>query len=195
MANIPASVQVYMNKWLEEAGGNVTAEFAWFQNRMKLTCKKCQAHLTVDPPIGTEIDYGIQQFVKDHVHKKPDPRVIPNIVDPVAVTADFKPITKWKSGVEGTKQEYIKKEMVIQQQLKAYKQELDALKKQQQEKNQEMGMGQGVIPVVVNYKFMTGVAWNNSEGTIPSPIVYPVNTTPIPSKAKPLKIVKGRKFR
>jgi hypothetical protein len=35
---------------------------------MRLTCKVCQEQLIVPEPEGTEVSYGVQEFVKIHAH-------------------------------------------------------------------------------------------------------------------------------
>lgn len=103
------SVHAYLEQYVKTATkGKVKVEYALHVCRVRLVCTECQMTLTASEPTGTELDYGIQEFVKLHAHtggrclhrwvrsnggyecekcKKVSPPV-----EPKAVTADFKPV-------------------------------------------------------------------------------------------------------
>jgi len=102
------SIHAYLEQWLETATkGNVEVTYALHVARMRLVCKVCEEQLTAPEPLGTEVSYSVQEFVKIHAH------VGGHVSAPVghvvgeggqcwcgethakvkAVTADFKPVT------------------------------------------------------------------------------------------------------
>src|SRR5713226_1273145 len=59
----------YFDQLLKTATkGNVVAVYAIHQSRMRLECSVCESQLTVSEPEGTELDYGVQEFIKIHAH-------------------------------------------------------------------------------------------------------------------------------
>ena len=62
--------QVYMDKFVDMASdGNVVTDYAFDVDRMRLWCKACNLTLIapiLDPP---KVDFGVQEFVKLHLHK------------------------------------------------------------------------------------------------------------------------------
>lgn len=63
-------VKLYFDQWLQTAtGGKVVPHWAFVTNRLQLKCNVCEAMLTTkQPESSTDIDYGIQEFVKIHAH-------------------------------------------------------------------------------------------------------------------------------
>jgi len=63
------SIHAYLEQYVKIATkGNVDIEWALHVARMRLGCKVCGLTLTAPEPKGTEVDYGIQEFVKIHSH-------------------------------------------------------------------------------------------------------------------------------
>jgi len=76
MAENAAARKVFEAYLETSSGGNVEAEFSFFVDRIKLRCRKCQATKTYDgsfPAYVNEgtLDWGLQQWVKEHAHKEP----------------------------------------------------------------------------------------------------------------------------
>ncbi len=94
------SAKVYFDQFLATATkGNVTAEYAFLQNRMALCCKVCDQRLTSKVLEGTEIDYSIQEFIKIHAHvggHNDEPKLAPEIIP---LTCDFKQVKGYFSPI------------------------------------------------------------------------------------------------
>ena len=87
-----SDIKSYMQQWLQTASkGNISVDYAWFQDRMELRCKACNAIFRCSLPSNpTEIDWSVQDWVTKHVpggvH---DMKVLHTPVDPIPMTADF----------------------------------------------------------------------------------------------------------
>lgn len=65
-----AALDAYLTQWLKTAGGNISYEYSLLTNRIKFTCKKCEATQTCDRPEGpNKFDYVVQEFVNLHAHR------------------------------------------------------------------------------------------------------------------------------
>ncbi len=87
-----SDIKSYMQQWLQTASkGNISVDYARFQDRMELRCKACNAIFRCSLPSNpTEIDWSVQDWVTKHVpggvH---DMKVLHTPVDPIPMTADF----------------------------------------------------------------------------------------------------------
>ena len=67
MAMHSADVMTYLVHWLETASrGGISVFRAVAQDRVRFVCHRCQETYTCSTPQDTTIDFGIQQWVKDH---------------------------------------------------------------------------------------------------------------------------------
>lgn len=212
--------QSYIRQLLKTATkGNVTVEYALHVDRMKLMCSVCDSQLTTAEPEGTNLDYGIQEFIKIHAHvggHKDKP-----IYDPEAtatpVTLDFKKVTS-----KGMIDEKYAMAQKIESQMQAYEKELaekmsdvalankikilqmgDGPKAEAMAKLAQKAMLQKVNSGDVEQSKAELIALQNivliqqmkAQKQQLLGQISGQHAQPIPKKAKLLKIATGRKFR
>lgn len=62
-------VHAYLEQYVKTAtNGKVKIDYALHVARMRLACETCGMTLTAAEPTGTDVDYGVQEFVKLHAH-------------------------------------------------------------------------------------------------------------------------------
>lgn len=216
------NIEQYMLQWLETATkGKVIVTFAFLTDRMQLHCKECHSELTVPrPKDSTDIDYGVQEFVKLHAHKVPTSDPMLSYMKPPG----FGPGVILKNiQVPGKIDENPEKAQIIADQMKQYEAEMKAkldsvalankiklLQMQDQAKAKQATEENKKKPETTEVKFPTEY-YNKKTletlkmqmfsyiplgaGPVESHSEPPAPVPPPVKKDKPLRRPEGRKFR
>ena len=170
-----SDIKSYMQQWLQTASkGNISVDYARFQDRMELRCKACNAIFRCSLPSNpTEIDWSVQDWVTKHVpggvH---DMKVLHTPVDPIPMTADFQKLPGLHPLPTVDASE--KKAAILKMQMEKYKAE------------QEQALTKKV-------EWLQTTKFKSPEGTIPSKEPDVVFTGS--KKLKNAVIAIGRRFR
>jgi hypothetical protein len=215
-------IKSYMQQWLQTATkGDVVVDYAWFQDRMELRCKKCHAVFRCTlPESPTEIDWSIQKWVKQHAPGgEHDTKELHCPVDPIPLTADFhklpsfNPIPLQTGGQTGIIDASEAKAAILKAQMETYKAEqekkdidgkVEWLKKTAAQKAEvaaaqtEKAKEQALANLLLMMTQMTQnpqivKAMKPPEAVLPKE--WETTVTPQPRIPKAAKIVTGRRFR
>lgn len=206
-----SDIKSYMQQWLQTASkGNISVDYAWFQDRMELRCKACNAIFRCSLPSNpTEIDWSVQDWVTKHVpggvH---DMKVLHTPVDPIPMTADFQKLPGLHPLPTVDASE--KKAAILKMQMEKYKAEqeqadltkkVEWLQKTEKEKAEiakaqdEALQNQNLFNLMINASISPEMMkkFKSPEGTIPSKEPDVVFTGS--KKLKNAVIAIGRRFR
>ena len=206
-----SDIKSYMQQWLQTASkGNISVDYAWFQDRMELRCKACNAIFRCSLPSNpTEIDWSVQDWVTKHVpggvH---DMKGLHTPVDPIPMTADFQKLPGLHPLPTVDASE--KKAAILKMQMEKYKAEqeqadltkkVEWLQKTEKEKAEiakaqdEALQNQNLFNLMINASISPEMMkkFKSPEGTIPSKEPDVVFTGS--KKLKNAVIAIGRRFR
>ena len=205
-----SDIKSYMQQWLQTASkGNISVDYARFQDRMELRCKACNAIFRCSLPSNpTEIDWSVQDWVTKHVpggvH---DMKVLHTPVDPIPMTADFQKLPGLHPLPTVDASE--KKAAILKMQMEKYKAEqeqaltkkVEWLQKTEKEKAEiakaqdEALQNQNLFNLMINASISPEMMkkFKSPEGTIPSKEPDVVFTGS--KKLKNAVIAIGRRFR
>ena len=206
-----SDIKSYMQQWLQTASkGNISVDYARFQDRMELRCKACNAIFRCSlPSNSTEIDWSVQDWVTKHVpggvH---DMKGLHTPVDPIPMTADFQKLPGLHPLPTVDASE--KKAAILKMQMEKYKAEqeqadltkkVEWLQKTEKEKAEiakaqdEALQNQNLFNLMINASISPEMMkkFKSPEGTIPSKEPDVVFTGS--KKLKNAVIAIGRRFR